>query len=321
MQVEQALTEIGARQQGLASARQLTALVTRSALSRAVRTGRVVQVRPRVYALAPLAPLPLHVVTKDGPAAEWVAHVRAALLSVHGSAAGARTAAALHGWGLLVEPTEVVDLAVSRHVRASDRHVRLHTTRSRPVVDLPVLPGTTALTATAPAATVLRCCRELPLLEAVVVCDSALRARAVTAEELTRLAARLRGQPGAEPVRGALALADRRSGSVLESVFRVRAGQAGITGLQPQVEIVDRHGRHVLRADFLSTRARLVVELDGSRWHPDPARDQRTDNLLAELGWRVLRFGWAAVVHEPELVLAQVRAALSQPAGGWRLAA
>jgi dephospho-CoA kinase len=54
-----------------------------------------------------------------------------------------------------------------------------------------------------------------------------------------------------------------------------------------------------------------VVEVDGRRWHPDPAVDRERDNRLAELGWRVLRFTWADVVHRPEVVVAAVRAALA----------
>ncbi len=69
-----------------------------------------------------------------------------------------------------------------------------------------------------------------------------------------------------------------------------------------------------LRVDFCFRAARLVVEVDGARWHPDPRRDRQRDNALTALGWRVLRYAWADVVHEPERVLAEIRAALA--AGG-----
>ncbi len=302
---------MGERQQGLASTRQLAPLVARSSLSRAVRAGRVQQVRPRVYALEPLPALPLHVVTQDGPDPAWVAHVRAGLLSVSSSAASGRTAAALHGWGLLAEPTTVVNLAAAVHTRVADRHLPVRSVRSLSVATVSPLRGTRGLRVTDPVSTVLRCCLDLPLVEAVVVCDSALRAGAVSMEELARLAARLPGQQGAAEVRGVLALADGLAESVLESAFRVRAVQGGVTGLEPQVVIRDAGGRHVLRADFASVPAHLVVELDGTRWHPDPVRDRLRDNCLAELGWRVLRFGWRSVVYDHEDVVRQVRAALA----------
>jgi very-short-patch-repair endonuclease len=94
---------------------------------------------------------------------------------------------------------------------------------------------------------------------------------------------------------------------VLESVQRVRMVLAGIDGFATQVVLCTTP---VLRVDFCFAAARLVVEVDGARWHPDPARDQRRDNVLAALGWRVLRFTWSEVVHDSARVLDTVRAAL-----------
>jgi very-short-patch-repair endonuclease len=40
---------------------------------------------------------------------------------------------------------------------------------------------------------------------------------------------------------------------------------------------------------------RVIVELDGERWHDQPGvrrRDRRRDLLLEAAGWRVLRAGW-----------------------------
>lgn len=65
------------------------------------------------------------------------------------------------------------------------------------------------------------------------------------------------------------------------------------------------------RVDLCFAAPHLVVEVDGARWHPDPARDQQRDNALAALGWRVLRFAWHDVVHDSARVLATVRAALA----------
>lgn len=311
MQVEQALVRRGERQQGLASARQLTADLSRSSLSRALLAGRVVRVRPRVYALAPLPALPPRLVTDDGPDPAFVARVRAALLSVHPSAACGRTAAVLHGWGLLVEPRRTIDLAVPHGVRvttAPDLHVRpLRGLALRPLV---AVPGTRPLAVSDPVTTVLRCCLDRPFVEAVVVADSALRARHVTLAELRAAAARLPGVRHAARVRSALDAADPLGGSVLESVFRCLLLQRGVHGWQSQVALRDRQGGHVLRTDFCWPAQRLVVELDGRRWH-DPERDRVTANRLGALGWRVLRYTWGDVVRDGEVTLDQVVAALA----------
>jgi very-short-patch-repair endonuclease len=146
--------------------------------------------------------------------------------------------------------------------------------------------------------TVLDCAVTLPLVEAVVVCDSALRSKQVTLEQLQRaVAQRLQGVAGIDRARQVLALCDPAAGSVLESVLRVRMGLAGITGFRTQA--------------VLRTSPALIVEVDGARWHVDVDRDQARDNALAALGWRVLRFSWSQVVHEPEQVLDTLRAALA----------
>ena len=66
-----------------------------------------------------------------------------------------------------------------------------------------------------------------------------------------------------------------------------------------------------MRVDFCFEDAGLVVEVDGAKWHQDVGRDRARDNALAVLGWRVLRFAWVEVVHEPAGVLAQVVEALA----------
>ena len=77
----------------------------------------------------------------------------------------------------------------------------------------------------------------------------------------------------------------------------------------------------MLRADFVFEGPRLVVEVDGQKWHQDVTRDRQLDNKLAALGWRVLRYGWAEVVHSPEGVLAEVRCALGSATSDGHLTA
>jgi very-short-patch-repair endonuclease len=314
VRVPAAVEECGRLQHGLATPQQLRAVgIGRSVLSRALARGEVTRVRPGVYANSPLAPWPVHAVTHSGVAPELVQHVVAALLSLgDGATAGARTAACLRGWGLLFEPQQEQDVVVahprSRARLASVRVIRRRAVRReelRPLPDLGPVWVTTAVT------TVLDCCRTLPFEEAVVVCDSALRSGQVELDELRAAASRLRGARGARRVRRVLVSCDPESGSVLESVLRVRMTGDGIVGFATQQVVRDAGGRHIVRSDFCFAAQRLVVETDGSRWHPDPARDQGLDNRLAAAGWRVLRFTWAQVVHDPAAVLALIRAALA----------
>lgn len=313
MDVGAVLAGICARSQGLVTAAQLhRAGVSRSQLSRAVGAGAVLRVRPGVYASTEVPPLPQYLVTTDGVSPAYVARVRAALLELGGTAmASGRTAAALYGWGLLVEPRRTIDVGVLHgRSRAGGRAVRAVQRRSAVSSLRVVLAGTDALRMTTPVQTAFDCALELPLLEAVVVCDSALRARDVTVEELmTAAAAGLGGVRQAGRVRRVLELCDPESGSVLETVQRVRMLLAGLVGFSSQALVCDAPGRH-LRVDFCFRAAGLVVEVDGARWHKDPARDQARDNALAALGWRVLRYTWTEVVHESTRVLAEIAAAV-----------
>lgn len=314
MRVRQAVEQCGAQHQGLATPAALrSAGVLRSSLSRALARGEVVRVRPGVYAAGSLAAWPTFSVTHVGVAPELVQHVRAVLLSLgESAAAGGRTAACLRGWGLLVEPHGAVDVVVARgrhRVRMAGVRVlqrrRVRRERIHPQ------PGLAPIWVTTAVATVLDCCRQLPHEEAVVVCDSALRSGQVRLKQLQVAAARLRGDRRARRVRRVLASCDPESGSVLESVLRVRMNEGGVWGFATQQVLRDARGRHIVRADSCFAGAHLVVEADGARWHPEPVRDQGIDNRLAAAGWRVLRFSWAQVVHDPAAVLSLVRAALA----------
>ena len=314
MTVSATLRTVGARQEQLASRGQLVrAGVAGGTLHRALVRGEVVRVRRRVYAAAALPPWPRFAVTDEGVHPDFLAHVRAVLLGLGPRAAACGlTAACLRGWGVLLEPLRTVDVALPNG-RRRGRSAGVRTTQRRRLCaeHWTVRPGHASLRVTTAVQTVLDCCRQLPHLQAVVVVDSALRSGQVTLEELQRAARALPGTRHGSRVRRALRACDPESGSVLESVLRVHLCEAGLDGFATQVVLRDARGRRILRADFVFTTARLVVETDGARWHADPARDRRTDNRLAAAGWRVLRFTWDEVVHDPAAVLAGVRAALA----------
>lgn len=321
MDVACPLADLGVSSQGLVVRRRLLqAGLSDTSLTRAVAAGVVVRIRPRVYAMAPLAPLPRFVVTGTGPAPAYVAHVRAVLLSLGDTAtARCRTAAALYGWAMLVEPARTVEVAVPHgrsrvRVPGVEAVQRRSAARHRRVV----LPGTAGLWVTIPVQTVTDCALSLPLVQAVALCDSALRAGDVTLDELGRAAGRLAGVRQARKLRRVLELADPESGSLLESVLRVRMVLASLTGFSTQRVLCDVPGHH-LRVDFCFEAAGLVVEVDGARWHTDPIRDRIRENALAVLGWRVLRFTWAEVVREPDSVLDQIHLALTSVSPGFHL--
>lgn len=68
-------------------------------------------------------------------------------------------------------------------------------------------------------------------------------------------------------------------------------------------------------ADFLWRSQRLIVEVDGRDVHTTRRAfeaDRRRDQRLATLGYRVIRFTWRQVIHEPDDVARTLRALLQR---------
>jgi very-short-patch-repair endonuclease len=271
-----------------------------------VREQQLVKVYRSVYGRHPLTPHAPHLISGDVVDEAYLRAVHAALLSAGPSAvACGRTAAVVWRLDMLVEP-RVVELAVPRgRSRSTLAGV---VSFQRDCVATAVTRG--GLRVTPPIQTLGFCARTRPSVEAVALVDSALRRRLVTIEELAAGARR------GSALHRAVVLADPRSGSVLESALRVLLAQHGLA--PPEAQYVIRGGgRFVARVDFCWPALRLIVEADGRRWHdPEDARtfDRRRANECASYGWRVLRFTWAEVLHEPAYVVACVRRALAAAA-------
>jgi predicted transcriptional regulator of viral defense system len=269
----------------------LQAGVSSRTLSRAVALGLVRRVGPGLY----------------GPSGD-VDPLTLAVRTTGGVVAGP-SAALLHGFDLVVPPG-VHHLAVPRRShRRPPEGCRVRR------VDVPagervVLSG---LPVTSPVRTVLDCARWLPVAEAVVVGDAALRQRAVLPNAVASAVAGLPRSRVTARVRRVADLLDGLSGSVLESLARVLFDEAGLPEPVLQMPVQEESGV-IARVDMAWPEARLVVELDGFAYHSqrrDVRRDRFRSNGLTLLGWRVLRFGWEDVVGRPEVVVALVRAALA----------
>lgn len=277
-----------------------------AAIAQALADKQMVRLRTGVYALAPL-PVRAHHLLRDGkPCLAYLAVTRAAITGLgKGVVADRRTSAVFYGMDMLHEPEEV-ELRVPHGRRVDEvgidaRPSRITRHADVRVLDLDPVPMTTAVD------TVLDCAIALPMREAVVIADSALRIKAVTLEELIAEIATRKGHRDAAKWRRLLHLVDEQSGSVLESVLRFLLLTHGYEVLSQFV--VHRGKLFVGRFDFCLEAARIIIECDGRRWHdPEDVRqkDRQKTNALVRLGWKVLRFTWAEVVHSHDFVLACV---------------
>lgn len=195
-----------------------------------------------------------------------VAAVQLGGVASHGTAAG------LHGLAIWREPA-YLHVTVPLGTRRSSPGVTLHR------ADLGVADRDPRLAATSLRRTLLDCGRTMPLLDAVVVLDSALRGGAVTAVALRAAAESARGH-GAAALRCAVRHVDALAGSPLESALRLLLDLLG-ADVRSQVWIPG-----VGRVDFL-VDGWLVIEADGFAFHSDRVAyrtDRRRANALAGAG-------------------------------------
>ncbi len=130
--------------------------------------------------------------------------------------------------------------------------------------------------------------------------------------ELWRASGALAHAPGHADRRRVLADLEEAPWSLLELRLHRLLRSAGITGWSANVPL--RFGPRTCCADVAFPDARVAIEADGRLHHSsavDFERDRERWNLLAAEGWIVIRVTWAMVHASPDLVIAQVRAALA----------
>lgn len=277
--------------------RLVKAGLTRKRIARLVDAGELRLLAPDVLAL----PGP--------PAVDEDLRAAAAAL---GAVVSGQQAALVRGWAMVSAPDEFV-LTVARN-RGSARRpgvdVRRRDIDPREVMEIDGMPIVSSIQS------ILDCCRDLPLREAVVIADSALRERDVTVAELHAALVALPAGRGRDRVARVVQLVDPLSGSVLETLCRLLLVDAGLPPEDTQL-LLRRGRQRIGRVDFAYLSARLVVEVDGFAFHADRKgfrEDRRRDNAIVRSGWAVLRFSWEDVVGSPAYVVACVRDALAASA-------
>lgn len=174
---------------------------------------------------------------------------------------------------------------------------------------------------TAPPRTVVDLARELPLIDGVVVIDSAMRRLGVTPAAIREVLDACGGWPGSLAARAAVDLADPDAESVLESVSRVELVRAGLAP-ETQCWLVGPDGAAV-RVDFLWWEQRTVGEADGlgkyAKFGPSPGLDplqleKIRQEQLERWGLEMVRWGWREMRDDPAAIAARVRQGFARSA-------
>ena len=229
------------------------------------------------------------------------------------------TARALHGVVSHLSAAEVWQLGVLEPVPVLHVMVPRHRSRVSPRFGVKIHYGDATASerkagATNALHTVIDCARTCPIPQALAIADTAVRTGLVTAAELRRAVAPLRGA-GVVNSRRVAGWVDARAASPLESALRGLLLDNGITQFEPQLAVV-HEGRRIATVDLGDPVSGLLLEADSFLWHGQRAaleRDARRYDELVSRGFLVLRFTWEQVLSDPAWVLTMVRRALARP--------
>ncbi len=240
----------------------------------------------------------------------WKGRAMAAVLSTPHSMLSGRSAALLHGLG----PYRRVPIEVTAPFTANARGMGYVVRRCRHFSELESVVED-SIPSMSPVETVFDLARREPRLLVHRIVEEGIVARKMTVEALVAQTARRSASrcPGWRPV--SHILADLAGDSVPESELERRMVQvledAGLFGTVRQADLPWREPGEG-RVDFLFPEWRLIVEVDGRRWHTREQafeRDRARDNAAIAAGWRVLRFTYRMVVDRPEECVATIRQA------------
>jgi hypothetical protein len=173
------------------------------------------------------------------------------------------------------------------------------------------------LLVTSAARTVVDLARALPLREAIVTVDHALRT-GTTIAEIEAVLDRQQRWTGIRRARSTVDFADPRSESALESIARAFFATAGLPAPVLQAQFWDGVCWMPERVDFWWPQFRTVGEADGlAKYENDSAekrrrllrRSHRRDQRLSDRGIELVHFGWEDAIDRRSDLPARLRAA------------
>jgi very-short-patch-repair endonuclease len=291
--VERAIGDLASRQFGVVTRAQLLALgIGRGAIAHRVRCGRLRIVHHGVYLVGHEA-LPA------------LARELAAVLAL-GEGAVLSHASAAQVWSLVpvrAASTSVEVTVVGRKVGRRPG-IRAHRTAA---LDPRDRRNRGPLPLTAPARTIVDLAASLPRAELEQAIAQARRQRLASESEIRaaiRRAGRRRGIVALTSLLEGDTIAYTRSAAERRMLSLIRDAGLSLPAVNARVAGFE--------VDFLWRPQRLVIEVDGYRFHADRRafeNDRRRDAELVARGYRVVRITWRRLCDEPIVVAARLAAA------------
>jgi hypothetical protein len=160
---------------------------------------------------------------------------------------------------------------------------------------------------TSAARTVVDLGGELSFKAGALIADSALRLGLASQGQLREVVCDCYCSPGIRAAQRVVAFADRKAGSVLESVSRVAFHEEGLPPPETQVLIADEWGPFA-EVDFRWPEFNVIGEADGiGKYDADEWRsprdkiraEKRREERLFDAGYEVVRWGWEDATNPP----------------------
>jgi hypothetical protein len=299
--LDQLLADIAARQHGVFSLNQACdAGIGRSTLDKRVARGALARLQPSVFAF-------------PGTPASWRREATALVLSVPGLAAASHKTAAFL-WGMSSIEPERAEIVTARHQRIHRRHPQIHESKDLEPDDVVTVEG---IPTTAAVRTVVDVGATASLRYVEHCLDTGLRLGLFQLGDVKTFVSRV-AKSGRNGIRKIRPLLDERTGwdtvseSVLEDRFQRLIAASYLPLPVAQYRVRDG-SRIVCRADFAYPQQRVLIELDGERYHMDRETfqgDRAKQNRAHALGWTVYRFTWRQVLDEPATIISTLTRAL-----------
>jgi very-short-patch-repair endonuclease len=290
------IATLATRQRGLITRAQARgAGLSDAAIEHRIATGRLHAVHRGVFLVGHRAPAPL--------AAELAALLATgpdAVLS-HATAAGL--------WSLSVPGDGSVHVTLPGSGGSRERRRRGVVLHAVGRLEPPDRARRRGLPVTSVPRTLLDLAGHLPERTLARVVEQAQVERLARPADLLALIERSRGRRGVARLRKIVD--DVREPSLTRS-----EAEARLLDLMRAADLpLPRTNRRVrgMEVDCLWRENRLIVEVDGFRYHGTRAafeRDRRRDAVLAAAGYRVVRLTWRRITREPEAVVRELRALL-----------
>jgi very-short-patch-repair endonuclease/predicted transcriptional regulator of viral defense system len=239
------------------------------------------------------------------PKGRWMAAVLACGPGAYLSHA---SAAALHG--IRASAAARVDVTLTRPSSLTHPRIRIHRRPALIAADFTVVDGT-------PVTTVARTLLDLASLRFITeahlerACEQAILAGSFDLRQVEALLRRSGGARGIRKLRAVLArgdLGEEIPASGLERRYRDLCAAAGLPA--PEVNRYLLLGDEYHKVDFLWRRERVVVEVDGRRYHStgwQRRRDARREALLREHGFCHGRVDEETIEHHATRAVATAR--------------